>query len=113
MKVLPIKGVIQFGKKTKLSLRFVSPYRGLRKIGKVVYELDLPMGINMVHPIFHVSMLRECVGDPSAIAPLDVIGVVEDKLACKGILVEILDRHVKRLRIIGSIRQGSLEESIS
>ena len=51
----------------------------------------------MVHPVFHVSMLRKCLGDPSSIVPLEVINV-EENLTYEEVPVEILDRQVKKLR---------------
>ena len=59
---------------------FVGPYRMLRRIGKVAYELELHIEIDMVHLVFHVSMLRGYVGVPSAIGLSEVVGVVEDEL---------------------------------
>ncbi|XP_069143398.1 uncharacterized protein [Solanum lycopersicum] len=50
-----------------------------------------------VHPVFHVSMLKNCLGDPSSILPIEGLGVGED-LYYEEVHVEILDRHVKRLR---------------
>ena len=70
----------------------------MRRVGKVAYELELPMEMNMVHPVFHVPMLGKCVGGPSVIVPLKVVGVVEDKLTYEEVPVEILDRQVKWLR---------------
>ncbi|KAH0754464.1 hypothetical protein KY290_024734 [Solanum tuberosum] len=98
LKVSPMKGVVRFGKKGKLSPRYVGPYKVMRRIGKVAYELELPSEMNLVHPVFHVSMLRKCVGDPNAIVSLDVVGVVEDNLTYEEVPVQILDRQVKRLR---------------
>ena len=94
---LTMKGVVRFVKKEKLSPRFVGPYKVLRRVGRVAYELELPMEINIIHPVLHVSMLRKCVGDPSAIVPLEVVGVLEDNLTYEEVLVEILDRQVKLL----------------
>ena len=42
-------------------------------------------------------MLKKCLGDPASILPLEGLGVDED-LSYKEEPVEILDRHVKRLR---------------
>lgn len=45
LQVSPMKGVIRFGKKGKLSL----------------YMLALPLNLLRVHPVFHVSMLKSMV----------------------------------------------------
>ena len=42
LKVSPIIGVMRFGKKEKLSPRYVGSYKILKKIGKVAYELEVP-----------------------------------------------------------------------
>ena len=42
LKVSPWKGVVRFGKKGKLSPRYVGPFEILKRIGRVAYELALP-----------------------------------------------------------------------
>ena len=42
LKVSPWKGLTRFGKKGKLSPRFVGPFEILKLVGKVAYELALP-----------------------------------------------------------------------
>ncbi|WMV59018.1 hypothetical protein MTR67_052403 [Solanum verrucosum] len=74
-----------------------SLYQILRSVGKVAYELDFPNDLASVHPLFHVSMLKKCVGDPTSIVPLEGLGV-DESLSDEKVLVEILDRQVKRLR---------------
>jgi len=50
-----------------------------------------------VHLVVHVSMLKKCVGDPSLIVPLETVGV-NYSLSFEEALVQILDRHVHKLR---------------
>ena len=57
LKVSPMKGVLRFGKKGKLTSRYVGPYEILRKVGPVAFELALPPNFPSVHPVFHVSLL--------------------------------------------------------
>ncbi|WMV20074.1 hypothetical protein MTR67_013459 [Solanum verrucosum] len=92
-----MKGVMRFGKKGKLSPRYIGPYRILKRIGKVAYELELPADLAAVHPDFHISLLKKCVGDPASIVPLESVAV-KDSLSYEDIAVEILDRQVRRMR---------------
>ena len=97
LKISPMKGVMRFGKKGNLNLQFVGLYHILRPIGKVAYELDFPNDLASVHPVFHVSMLNKCVGNPTSIVPLEGMGV-DESLSYEEVPVEILDRQVKKLR---------------
>nr|XP_016457847.1 PREDICTED: uncharacterized protein LOC107781627 [Nicotiana tabacum] len=97
LKVSPMKGVMRFGKKGKLSPRYVGPYKIIQRIGRVEYDLDLPSELETVHPMFHVSMLRKCIGDPSRITPMEDIHIDED-LSYAEVPVAILDRQVRKLQ---------------
>ncbi|WMV08611.1 hypothetical protein MTR67_001996 [Solanum verrucosum] len=91
-----MKGVMRFGKKEKLSPS-IGPYKILKMIGKVAYELELPTELGVVHPVFHISLLKKCVGDPVSVVPLESVAV-KDSLSYEDVPVEILDRQVIRLR---------------
>ena len=93
----PTKGVIRFGKKGKLSPRYVGPFEVLEKIGEVAYRLALPPDLSHVHPVFHVSMLRKYVVDPSHV--LDYIPAeVQQDLTYEERPIKILDRKTQVLR---------------
>ncbi|KAL0540369.1 hypothetical protein IC582_024606 [Cucumis melo] len=97
LKVAPMKGVLRFERRGKLSPRFVGPFEILERIGLVAYRLALPPSLSAVHDVFHVSMLRKYVPDPSHVVdyePLEIdenLGYVEQP-------VEVLAREVKTLR---------------
>ncbi|XP_070029207.1 uncharacterized protein [Nicotiana sylvestris] len=117
LKVSPMKGIMRFGKKGKLSPRYVEPYRIIQRIDQVAYKLELSPEMSLVHPVFYVSMLKKVVGDPSAIVPIEAIEVNEE-LSYEEIPVVILDRQVQKLRNkeIASVkvlwRNQQVEESI-
>ncbi|WMV57942.1 hypothetical protein MTR67_051327 [Solanum verrucosum] len=92
-----MKGVMRFGKKGKLSARYIGPYKISKKIGNVAYELELPQELAAVHLVFHVSMLKKCMGDPSLIIPTEDIGI-KDNLSYEETPIQILDRQVCKLR---------------
>ncbi|XP_070054852.1 uncharacterized protein [Nicotiana tomentosiformis] len=97
LKISPMKGVLRFGKKGKLSPRYIRPFEILKKIGEVAYHLALPTILSSVHPVFHVSMLRKYVGDPSHILDFSKVQLGSD-LTYDVESVAILDRQVRKLR---------------
>ena len=59
------KKVMRFGKKGKLSPRFIGPYEVIEEVGLLAYRLALPPELEKIHNVFHVSMLRRYMLDPS------------------------------------------------
>ncbi|GJV91508.1 hypothetical protein Tco_1539321 [Tanacetum coccineum] len=96
-KVTPWKGVVHFGKKGKITLRYIGPFETLEKIGLVVYRLRLPEELNSVHDTFHVSNLKKCLADANLHVPLSEIKVNETLRVVEE-PVGIMDREVKRLK---------------
>nr|GEV69545.1 putative reverse transcriptase domain-containing protein [Tanacetum cinerariifolium] len=54
LKLSPWKGVVRFGKKGKLTPKFVGPFEIIEKVGLVAYRLHLPEELDGVHDTFHV-----------------------------------------------------------
>ena len=59
LKVMPKREVVRFGKRGKLSSRYIGPFEVLKRVGMIAYRLDLPSSLSSVHVVFHVSMLRK------------------------------------------------------
>lgn len=59
-----MKVTMTFGKKGKLSSRYIGPYEILEKVGNVAYWVALPSDLEEAHPIFYVSMLRKYLHHP-------------------------------------------------
>ena len=88
---------MRFGKKEKLSPRYIGPYRIAKRIDNVAYEMELPLELATVHPVFHISMLKKCMGYPSLIILTSNVDI-KVNLSYEEILVQILDRVVHKLR---------------
>ena len=97
MKVSPWRKIHRFGKKGKLSLRFIGPYEILERIGLVAYHLALPPEFAKLHNVFHVSMLQRYRYDESHILPVQDIQVQLD-FTFDEESKAILDSEVKQLR---------------
>ena len=92
-----MKGVMIFRNKGNINPRYVGPYKILKRIGKVAFELEFQEKLAAVHPVFHITLLKKCVGDLASIVPLESVAV-KDSLSYEDVQLEILDRQVRRLR---------------
>ena len=48
------------------------------RVGNVAYRLELPPNFANVHPVFHISMLRKYVPDPSHVLQAQEVEISED-----------------------------------
>ena len=97
LKVSPLKRVLRFGRKGKLSPRFIGPYEVIERVGPVAYRLALPPELEKIHNIFRVSMLRRYRSDPSHVIQSESIEIQLD-MSYEEEPVQILAREVKELR---------------
>ncbi|KAJ4978526.1 hypothetical protein NE237_009306 [Protea cynaroides] len=97
LKVSPVRGLKRFGKKGKLCPRYVGPYEILNRRGNVAYQLALPPPMSSVHNVFHVSLLKKYVRDPSHILSADPPDLTED-LTFEVVPVMLSSRKVQQLR---------------
>src|SRR5262249_28320382 len=97
LKISPMKGVMRFGKKGKLTPKYIGPFEVLERVGNVSYRLALPPRLGHVHLVFHISMLRKYVPDSSHELSIQDIEVEEDLTYVK-IPLAIVDRQTRKLR---------------
>ena len=79
--------MVKFGKRGKLSPRFIEPFKILERVGTIAYRLDLPPSMSGVHEVFHVSMLRRYTPDPAHLVDwreieVDTDGTFEEGPVC-------------------------------
>ena len=97
LKLSPWKGVVRFEKRGKLNPIYIGPFEIVERIGPVAYRLDLPEELSRVYNVFHISMLRKYILDPSQV--LEALEIeLRDDLSYEEQPVQILGREEKELR---------------
>ncbi|XP_070042897.1 uncharacterized protein [Nicotiana tomentosiformis] len=96
LRVSPMKGVMRFGKKGKLNLRFIGLFEVLDRVGEVAYSLVLPPRLARVHLVLHVSMLRKYHENRSYVLDFSTMQL-DENLTYEEELVTILDQQVQKL----------------
>ncbi|XP_070041123.1 uncharacterized protein [Nicotiana tomentosiformis] len=98
LRVLPMKEVMRFWKKVKLSPRYIGPFEVLERVAEVAYILALPPILSGFYLMFHVSMLPKYQKDQSHV--LDFSSVqLDENLAYDEEPMAILDRLIWKLRL--------------
>nr|GEU83403.1 putative reverse transcriptase domain, ribonuclease H-like domain, aspartic peptidase domain protein [Tanacetum cinerariifolium] len=87
---LTLERVVRFGKRGKLNLRYVGPFKVIAKVGKVTYKLELPQELSRVHHTFHVSNLKKCYSDELLVMSLEGVHI-DDTLQFVEEHIEIIE----------------------
>ena len=114
--MIPNRIVVRFGKREKLSPRFIGPFEILERIGVVAYRLALPPSMSGVHEVFHVSMLRKYTPDLAHVVDwgqieVDTNGTFEEGPVC---ILDSRDQVLRRktVRLVSVLwRHYGVEES--
>ncbi|XP_074313601.1 uncharacterized protein LOC141648784 [Silene latifolia] len=97
LKVSRMRGVMQFGKREKLSQKFIWPYEILDRVGDVAYRLSLPPALDRIHNVFHVLQLQKYINDPSHVLEVETVEL-DEALTYLKVPKEILDRKLRKTR---------------
>ena len=89
--------MVRFGKRGKLSPRYIGPFELLERVGTIAYRLALPPSLSSVHEVFHVFMLRKYTPDPAHVVDWGEIIVDMDENFEEG-PVHIMDSQDQVLR---------------
>ena len=97
LKVSPMKNVMRFGRKGKLSPRYVGPFEVLEKVGALEYRVALPLKLEKIHNVFHVSSLKKYVYDAFHVVEIEPIQL-DENLAYDEYPIRIVDTMDKVIR---------------
>ena len=73
---------MRFGKKRKLSPRYVGQFKVIERISEIAHRLALLQTLSRLHDIFHMSMLKKYLHDPSHVLSYESLDV-DQKLTYK------------------------------
>ena len=96
LRLQPYKQTSLKGKGSKnLKPRLYGPYKVVRKVAEVAYELELPKG-SKIHNVFHVSRLKNFIGHN--ILVLETLPPLDDEGQLILILEKILKTRERKLK---------------
>ena len=80
----------------KLSPRYIGPFEIIDRIGELAYRLTFPLVLQKVHNVFHVSMLKKYLYNPSHVVSYESLEV-DLELTYEERPIKILDQKEKEL----------------
>ena len=78
LKVSLAKGIKRFGVRGELSPRYIGTYEIIEKLSPISYRLDLPVELEHVHRMFHISQLRKYIPDSDRTLVFEHIEITKD-----------------------------------
>ncbi|XP_042518639.1 uncharacterized protein LOC122092392 [Macadamia integrifolia] len=98
LKISLVRGVKRFGRRGKLGPRYVGLFEILDRIGQIAYRLGLPLELERFHNVFHVSMLKKYIPNPTHVLPTMESSDLDDDLSYEEQPEGIFDRKEYQLR---------------
>ena len=84
-----------------MSPQFIGPFEILQRVGECAYQLALPPALSGVHDVFHVSMLRKYIPNPSHVLDYSQLEL-DDRLTVEEQPMCILDCERGFSRVVAS-----------
>ena len=111
--MIPKRGVVRFGKRGKLSPRFIGHFEILERVGTVAYRLALPPSMSGVHKVFHVSILQRYTLDLARVVDWGEIEVDTDETFEEGpvCIMDSRDQVLRRKTVRVLWQHRGVEES--
>ncbi|XP_073298480.1 uncharacterized protein [Primulina huaijiensis] len=97
VKITPMKGVMRFGKKGKVSQKFIGPFEKLERVRALAYRVALPPNLVEVQIFFHISMLCKYTSNPSQVLNFEPLQLTPN-LSYEEKPTQILGRQERWLR---------------
>ena len=97
LKVMPKKRVVGFSKQGKLLPRYIGPFKVLKSVGTIMYQLALSPSLSSVHMVFHIFVLRNYTLDPTHVVDWGELIIDADETFEEG-PVRIMDSRNQVLR---------------
>ncbi|XP_030478154.1 uncharacterized protein LOC115695211 [Cannabis sativa] len=91
------EGDYAFWKKGKVKPKFIGLFEILDKVGQVAYRLALPPTLAKTHNVFHISMLRKYVPDPTHVLKYSNLNLQQD-MSYMARPVRVIEKGIKVLR---------------
>ncbi|XP_028076409.1 uncharacterized protein LOC114278539 [Camellia sinensis] len=92
-----MKGQTRFGTKGKLAPQYIGPYDIIEKINPMAYQVALPLDMELMHNVFHASMLWDYLRDPLHVIKSTHV-LLSDDYMYEERRNQIVNQRIKKLR---------------
>ena len=75
----------------------MGPFRIVKRVGAVAYELELPQSLSAVHNVFHFSQVKKCLCVPTDAIDLESLDI-QPGLTYEEHPIAILDRDERKVK---------------
>ena len=82
----------RFGKKGKLSPRYIGPVEITQRVERLAYRIALPLDLVRMHDVFHVFVLRKYIANLDVVVEYELLEIHEELIYVEE-PVKIMDKE--------------------